>query len=198
MFLHLDSTQYPMRTYGDIAFRIYGMLMRHTINILQSIQLIFNVGVIIIGNGQGLNQVNSNICFIVCCLIWALIGLVLGQIRTLQRLGWLASLAIFLNLTVLILTMAVVAHTAPNYTAAESQNNIPYGNGVPVTTAGPPPDVAFQGQVVGLMQAVYSYGGAMLFCEFMAEMRKPWDFWKGLILAEAFIYSVYLFFGVFV
>jgi len=49
-----------------------------------------------------------------------------------------------------------------------------------------------------LMQAVYSYGGAMLYCEFMSEMRRPWDFWKALVIAETFIYVVYLFFGVFV
>ena len=48
------------------------------------------------------------------------------------------------------------------------------------------------------MQAVYSYGGAMLFVEFMAEMRRPFDFWKGMVLAQAFIYVVYMFFGLFV
>jgi hypothetical protein len=48
------------------------------------------------------------------------------------------------------------------------------------------------------MQAVYSYGGAMLYCEFMSEMRKPWDFWKSLICAQTFIYCVYLFFGIYV
>jgi hypothetical protein len=46
MFLGLDSHSYPMRTYGDIAFRLYGSPMRHMVNILQSIQLLFNVGVI--------------------------------------------------------------------------------------------------------------------------------------------------------
>lgn len=48
------------------------------------------------------------------------------------------------------------------------------------------------------MQAVYSYGGAMLYCEFMSEMRRPLDFWKALLIADTFIYVVYLFFGVYV
>jgi hypothetical protein len=26
---------------------------------------------------------------------------------------------------------------------------------------------------------VYAYGGAMLFFNLLAEMRHPWDFWKG-------------------
>jgi hypothetical protein len=42
------------------------------------------------------------------------------------------------------------------------------------------------------MQAVYAYGGAMLFCEFMSEMRRPRDFLKGMIAAQAFIYVCYM------
>jgi hypothetical protein len=48
------------------------------------------------------------------------------------------------------------------------------------------------------MQAVYSFGGSLIYCEFMSEMRKPWDFWKALICAQSFIYCVYLFFGIYV
>lgn len=35
----------------------------------------------------------------------------------------------------------------------------------------------------------------MLFVEFMAEMRRPFDFWKGMLCAQVFIFSVYVFFG---
>ena len=38
----------------------------------------------------------------------------------------------------------------------------------------------------------------MLFVEFMAEMKKPFDFWKGMIFAQLFIYICYMFFGLFV
>jgi len=53
MFLNLDSKEYPMKTFGDFAFRLYGTVARHVVNVLQSIQLLFNVGIIIISNGQG-------------------------------------------------------------------------------------------------------------------------------------------------
>jgi hypothetical protein len=56
----------------------------------------------------------------------------------------------------------------------------------------------FVGSLNGLNQAVYSYGGAMLFISFLAEMRHPWDFWKGILCADIFIYVVYMFFGLFV
>ena len=38
----------------------------------------------------------------------------------------------------------------------------------------------------------------MLFVEFMAEMRRPFDFWKGMITAQLFIYGCYMMFGLFV
>lgn len=124
----------------------------------------------------------------------------LGQVRTLQKYGWIANCAVWLNVTVMILTMAVVTHSHPNYEAAAKSNGVDIGPPAPpvMTTAGPPATVEFSGQVVGLMQAVYSYGGAMLYCEFMSEMRRPFDFWKALVIAETFIYVVYLFFGIFV
>jgi hypothetical protein len=80
MFLDLDSHQYPLKTYGDIAFRIYGTIVRHSLNILQSIQLLFNAGIIVVGNGQGLYQVaKGNLCFIVCYLIWVICGFLLAR-----------------------------------------------------------------------------------------------------------------------
>lgn len=200
MFLRLDSTRYPLKTFGDIAFRVYGSLARHLINLLQSIQLLFNVAVIVIGNGQGLYQVNSNICYIACCIIWAGLGMILGQIRTLQKFGWIANFAIWINIVVMIMTMAVVTHTAPNYSASNNLYGTDIGPPAPPvsTTGGAPAGVDFSGQIVGLMQAVYSYGGAMLYCEFMSEMRRPFDFWKALIMADSFIYFVYIFFGIYV
>ena len=204
MFLALDSDKYPLRTYGDIAFRVYGQGVRVGISALQSVQLLFNVGIIIVTNGQSLSQMaakgpklNQNgACFIVLCFVWAIAGMLLGQIRTLARLGHLANFAVWLNVFVIIATMAIVAHTTPNYVAANTAYMI--DQGPVVTTAGPPAGVDFQGQIVGLMQAVYSYGGAMLFVEFMAEMKRPFDFWKGMVCAQVFIYFVYMLFGLFV
>lgn len=48
------------------------------------------------------------------------------------------------------------------------------------------------------MQGVYAYGGAMLFNEFMSEMRRPRDFIKALVCAQTFIYLCYMLYGLFV
>lgn len=43
-----------------------------------------------------------------------------------------------------------------------------------------------------------AYSGAVMFVAFLSEMRRPMDFWKGLLLAQTFISFVYIFFGTFV
>lgn len=43
-FLGLDSFEYPLSNYGDLAFRIYGSWARHLVNLLQAIALILILG----------------------------------------------------------------------------------------------------------------------------------------------------------
>ena len=49
MYLKLDSDEYPVQNYSDLTERIYGRVARHCINVLQTIQLLFNVAVLVIG-----------------------------------------------------------------------------------------------------------------------------------------------------
>lgn len=83
--------------------------------------------------------------------------------------------------------MGIVSNSSPNYTAVFASYGIPKGEPI-TTTAGLPPGLTFVDNINGLMQAVFSYGGATLFCELMSEMRRPMDFWKGMIFAETFIF----------
>lgn len=184
-------------TYGDVAFRIYGPWARHSVNLLQSIQILFNVGVIIIGNSQGLSEiVKGKLCFSVICLIWAFTGALIGQVRSLRNLSHFTNFNLWMNLLFIFMVMGVVSHSAPYYEAALSSNGAE--KGPVITTGGIPPGKDFDNQVVGLMQVIYSYGGSMLFCEFMSEMKRPMDFWKALVCAQVVILTVYLTFGVFV
>ena len=116
IFLGLDSYEFPLKNYGDLAFRIYGSTFRYIVNFLQSVQLLCGVGLIVISNGQALSQISKfRLCYAVCCLLWALCGFGLGQVRTLQKYGWLANAAIYCNLLIIFITMGVMAHTPPNY-----------------------------------------------------------------------------------
>jgi hypothetical protein len=44
--------------------------------------------------------------------------MVLGQVRTLQKFGWIANFAVWLNVLVMVMVMVVVTHSEPNYEAA--------------------------------------------------------------------------------
>ncbi|KXL46487.1 MAG: hypothetical protein FE78DRAFT_146064 [Acidomyces sp. 'richmondensis'] len=198
-FLGLDSEKYPVKSYGDLAFRIYGRWARHGVNILQSLQFFLNVTLLIVGSGQAIVQLaagssgTGKFCFIAAEIIFAAAGFILGQVRTLQKYSHIANIAIWMNLFVIFMTMGISSSTPPNWTAVTASYNIPKG---PIYhTGGTPPGKSLTDQINGLMQAVYSYGGATLFNELMAEMRRPYDFWKGLMFAEVFIYACYIIFG---
>ena len=44
LYIRLDSIKYPLKTYADIAERILGKTARHVCTVLQSLQLVVNVG----------------------------------------------------------------------------------------------------------------------------------------------------------
>ncbi|GJN66389.1 hypothetical protein PLICBS_000407 [Purpureocillium lilacinum] len=211
-FLGLDSDRYPLVTYGDLYFRIFGQIPRHIVNFMLGLQLLLNVAALILSNGQSISQISqgqngsngNGICFVACLAIFMAAGLLVGQIRTLQRFAWIANFAVWINLTIIFICMGVVVHYPPNFKATQSSFGDAFGPGPIKTFAGTPPDgmasggTGFVASLNGLNQAVYSYGGCMAFVAFMAEMRQPWDFWKGLLCGELFIYCVYLIFGIFV
>jgi len=191
----LDSDRYPVRTYGDLAERVGGTLLRHACSILQSIQLVVNVGIICLSSGQSLYQVSKGkLCFSVCVVVWALAGMIVGQIRSLRNFGIIGSFSVYVNLLIIFLSMGVVAHSLPNYAVANAADST-LGNGPVIVQAFNTQDLV--GQVNGMFNMVFAYGGAMIFPEMMAEMRRPMDFYKGMALAQMLIFVVYLMYGIF-
>jgi len=67
--------------------------------------------------------------------------------------------------------MVVVHQYPPNYAASKAA----YGTlpGPVVTTANWPPNTTLYDRVNGIMNCVFAFGGATLFNELMAEMRRP-------------------------
>ncbi|KAF9524469.1 transmembrane amino acid transporter protein-domain-containing protein [Crepidotus variabilis] len=195
LFIRLDSLKFPIKSYADIAERIFGKPARHLVNILQSIQLVINVATICLANGQSLSQITKGrLCFSVCIVIWAILGIVVGQIRTLKNYGWLANSAVWLNLLIIFTSMGFVAHSPPNYAAAKSSLGVDFG---PVKTQAITNLPLYQ-KINGIMNMVFAYGGSMIFPEMMAEMRRPMDFWKGMVSAQLFICCIYFMYGSYV
>jgi len=191
LFVRLDSPRHPLRTYGDMAERIFGKAARRVCTVLSSIQLLVLVATFSLGNGQVLSQMTS-LCFVLCIVIWSVVGSFIGQIRTLKGYGWLANGAVWINLLFIFTSMGFVAQTPPDF--------LPWFLGdfpAPVKTelfSNSP----LLSQVNGIMYLVSIYTGAMIFPEIMAEMRRPMDFWKGMALAQTLITSAYLLYGPFV
>lgn len=99
LFTTLDSSRYPILSYGDLFFRVFGPKTRHFINVTQSLQQFCTVMVLILSKGQIISQLaGPGLCFIVCMLIITLVGMIFGSIRSLQRLGWLCNLSVWFNI----------------------------------------------------------------------------------------------------
>jgi hypothetical protein len=67
--------------------------------------------------------------------------------------------------------MVAVYKYDPNYAASLASYNTP--KGPIVTTANWPPGSTLGSGIEGLMNCVFAFGGATLFNELMAEMRRP-------------------------
>ena len=119
--------------------------------------------------------------------------MICGQIRTLKKLSELSSVVVWLNIFLIMTTIGSVSRTL-NYAATLTNNGME--EGPIILTAGPLTETPFYNQIVGLAQVFLSWGGSMIFIEFMSEMRHPMDFWKGMILAQIFILVVYVTFRV--
>ncbi|TQV91887.1 hypothetical protein V2A60_006012 [Cordyceps javanica] len=205
IFTTLDSSRYPMLSYGDIFFRIFGPKTRHFINVTQSLQQFCTVMVLIFSKGRIISLLaGPHLCFIVCMIIIMAIGMVFGSIRSLQRLGWICNLSVWFNIISFISIMVAVAKYDIYYPPIFGSTILPKQKNPVKTFAGLVPDAyqqqarGFAGIFNGVDNMVYAYSGAILFVSFMSEMRHPMDFWKGMICAQAFICIVYLFFGLFV
>ncbi|KAF9694088.1 hypothetical protein EKO04_007726 [Ascochyta lentis] len=208
-FMYLDSYEYPVLSYSDLAFRIYGSGARYVVLCFQAVQMLLNVAVILISNGESLSQASRfRLCYAVCVVVWAIAGFLFGQIRTLQKFGFLANIAIWINLLIMFITMGVAANSPPlysSYTASAGYSVNPIlvtpndaGEFPPVThSAGLPDGSNFAASINGLMNAVYAYSGTQIFIDFMAEMSRPQDFLKSMWSSQFFIYACYMVYGLF-
>lgn len=66
--------------------------------------LFCTVMVLILGNRTVISQLaGPGLCFVVCMIIAMVIGIVCGSVRSLQRLGWLCNVSVWLNIACFII-----------------------------------------------------------------------------------------------
>lgn len=207
VFLGVDSYQFPAKNYGDLGFRTLGRYGRHVTNIFQALALLLIVGQVTILMGQNISQVSQfRLCYAVCPVIFACAGFLVTQIRTLRSFGWVANLAVWMNIFVMVMTIGVMANSPPNYkisilgSAGSAVNRATikpdkHGNYPPLIHYNSIPIGGLIGGLNGMLSGVLAYAGLQLFVEFLAEMKRPRDFLKAMWAAQAFIYTVYLVYG---
>ncbi|UNI24693.1 hypothetical protein JDV02_010421 [Purpureocillium takamizusanense] len=210
VFIGIDSYEFPARNYGDLGFRTWGTTVRHITNFLQAIALLLLLGQVTILFGQNISEISKfRLCYVVCPILFVVAGFFLTQIRTLKAYGWVATLAIWMNLLTIFISMGVIANSPPNYaiatlgsagSAVDKSTITPDkdGNYPPIMHYTGLPPGGLVGSINGLLSGVLAYAGAQLFVEFLAEMKRPRDFLKAMWGAQLFIYTAYLVYGCFV
>jgi amino acid permease len=104
VFLALDSSRFPLQSFGDTFYRVYGRKSCQFINFAQALQQFMTVAVLILSCGTTIAELaNEKLCFIVALLIFAIVGIIFGSIRSLQRIGWLANFSVWLNVVCFIM-----------------------------------------------------------------------------------------------
>lgn len=215
LYLHYDTEQRPLQTYGDISERVfahYGPRWAKAARIytafFQALQLLLNVAVIILGSAQAMYQMAfSNVCFVALAVAFTGAGFLLGFIKQLKNISHLANLCIWINIFICIATLGISATTPPltniNNAAPSSLFSAGYVPYDPATGEGlvPATGVAFnslplEALLSGVGNMVYAYGGATIFIELIAEMKQPRDFWKSWVCALFIIMGVYFSYGV--
>ena len=149
MFLRLDSTQNPLRTWRDIGDRLCGPQLGNLITFMQSTQMFLGVAIVLLGNAQSLSQIiKFKLCFVVILLLLTLLGAIIGCIRTFRRLSLLAMFSVYGIAAICIITMV-----------ADSKSYPYFGDGTPVKAEAIRHGVDFQTQLVAAMNMVNAYGG---------------------------------------
>ena len=102
-FIKLDSSRYPIVSFGDAFFRLFGPYTRHFINIMQSIQMFLSVCVIMLAQTGILKQMLPKSCFIGLGVFSMVVCFIGGYMRSLKAIGWFANSAVWINIVSFII-----------------------------------------------------------------------------------------------
>ena len=104
-FLGLDSTRFPVLSFGDPFFRLYNPTVGHLINVAQAIQMFLSVAVVLLGQTGIIAQLagSVNLCYVVCGIIALVVSMASGYMRSLTHLSWFCNASVWLNIVSFII-----------------------------------------------------------------------------------------------
>lgn len=111
--------------------------------------MFLGVAIVLLGNAQSFSQIiRFRLCFAVISVLFTLLGIAIGSIRTFRGLAVLARFSVFGVIAVIIIVMVSTTNVYPYF-----------GDGTPVHAELVRGDVDFQTQLVAAMNMVNAYGG---------------------------------------
>lgn len=120
-FVKTDSNNFPVRTFADLSARAISSKVRVFFALFQFIQMIMTVAQCVLGAASSVAQLldtnlgRNTLCYTVNILVWSILGMIVGQIKTLARFSYLANLAVWITVAVCVMTMVGAAISGPNY-----------------------------------------------------------------------------------
>lgn len=204
LYLRVDSDRMPVRSFGTLVHRIWGFKGKVIAEFFFIVQLIFQCGLLLLTNSQSLAGIidgsslrpdgssRHHLCFSVLIAVFMIVNILFSFIRSLKPIAKMGQISLYLAIASVIICTAFIYNSPPNYEAAQKAFNIPKGP-VQATAFVSLPLIS---KVNGIMNMVYAFGGSMVFPNFFAEMRKPWDFYKSYFVAQVIIMIFYILFGI--
>ncbi|GME82066.1 unnamed protein product [Ambrosiozyma monospora] len=191
IFLMLDSPEYPIKTFADIGYALFGEWGRQSIIFLQVVSLILTCATSLIATGEAVIILrDERVCWAGILLLLAGVTWLLCQIKQLNHLGKICVLVAFANYVNVFTQLGYVGE--PNWANAEKISGLSKG---PIMTFNFTPGVDLFIKVVAMTNISFVFAGSLAFPEVLSEMRRPVDFWKTLLTTETFILITYLIYG---
>ncbi|GAA5874310.1 hypothetical protein JCM8547_007559 [Rhodosporidiobolus lusitaniae] len=173
---------------ADIGFLIGGRFGRELLGGFYWLMLTAVAGAGMLSIATAFNAITDNgACTVVFALVGAILTFLVSSIRTLNRISWIGWIGL-VGIMTSVITLAIAVSLQDRPDAAPSTG--PWDR--QVITVGHP---SFLNAMSAVSTIVFSFAGAPNFVNILAEMRRPEDFTKSLILTQTFVTATYLIIG---
>lgn len=193
VFMLFDSPEYPVKTFADIAYIIGGEQFQQLIIFLQIISTILTCAVILITSAECLIILRTDrMCWVGLLVLLASVMMLFSLLKKLSVIGKYCLIISVINYVGLFVQLGFIGHLEPNWDNAESILGIVKG---PIKTFSIVKGESLVYRVVAVANISYVFAGSIIFPEMISELKRPWEFWKSIIVANLIILIVYLIFG---
>lgn len=193
VFLLFDSPEYPVKTFADLAYVVGGTPCKQAVIFLQLIATLLSSATILISAAECVIILRTDrMCWVGLMVLLSGVMMICSFMKTLSNIGKYCLVVSACNYVNLFVQLGFIGHSEPNWANAESILGIPAGT---VATYAFVPGQSLMNKVVAVTNISFVFAGSIVFPEVISEMRRPWEFWKSMLVAQSIILVVYLVYG---